>query len=135
MHIYKHLDLVHFVLSLLLFLTSHVNIITVVLHSIAAEWCILWVTILLAIMAIMLVYHLYPTPKSGGYPINCVGREDDVKKIKEYVHCSAIQVVHIVGPHAFGKAILAKKVSQELESKGIDVFVIEIYGLSTFECF
>ena len=132
MHIYKHLDLVHFPIPcIVIVIISNKSCKYVILHFIAAE-C-LWVTILLATMAIMLVYHLYPTPNSGGHPINCVGREDDVKKIKEYVHSSAIQVVHIVGPHAFGKATLAKKVSQELESEGIDVFVIEIDGLSTFE--
>ena len=132
MHIYKHLDLVHFPIPcIVIVIISNKSCKYVILHFIAAG-C-LWVTILLATMAIMLVYHLYPTPNSGGHPINCVGREDDVKKIKEYLNSSAIQVVHIVGPHAFGKATLAKKVSQELENEGIDVFVIEIYGLSTFE--
>ena len=65
-------------------------------------------------------------------PDTFVGREGDVLQIKKYLNSSAIQVVHIVGPHAFGKTTLAMKVSQEMRHEKVDVIFVDVDGQSTF---
>ena len=65
-------------------------------------------------------------------PDTFVGREGDVLQIKKYLKSSAIQVVHIVGPHAFGKKTLAIKVSHEMRREGVGVVFVDVDGQSTF---
>ena len=65
-------------------------------------------------------------------PDTFVGREGDVLQIKTYLNSSAIQVVHIVGPHAFGKKLLAIKVSHEMRHEEVDVVFVDVDGQSTF---
>ena len=72
---------------------------------------------------------LYPLPS---VPDTFVGREGDVLQIKEYLYSSAFQVVHIVGPHAFGKKTLALKVSHEMRREEVDVVFVDVDGQSTF---
>ena len=65
-------------------------------------------------------------------PDTFLGREGDVLQIKKYLNSSAIQVVHIVGPHAFGKKLLAIKVSHEMQREEADVVFVDVDGQSTF---
>ena len=72
-------------------------------------------------------------PPLPSVPDTFVGRERDVLQIKKYLDSSAIQVVHIVGPHAVGKKTLVMKVSHEMRCEGVDVVFVDINGQSTFD--
>ena len=96
---------------------------------------------ILPILLVILGVYLYlPSttseelrPPLPSVPVTFVGREEDVLRIKEYLYSSAIQVVHIVGPHAFGKKTLALKVGHEMQDEGVNVIFVDIYGQSTFD--
>ena len=65
-------------------------------------------------------------------PDTFVGREGDVLHIMTYLNSSAIKVVLIVGPHAFGKKTLAIKVSHKMRREEVDVVFVDVDGQSTF---
>ena len=72
------------------------------------------------------------TPPIPPVPDTFVGRENDGSILKGYIYNPAIQVIHIVGGHALGKATFATKFSHDMRNDGIDVVFLDVNGLSRF---